>query len=101
MAWSALTDMERDDDSKLDGMAAAPAAAPDYPYGLRICLTEAELAKLGLEADCDVGDMIDIRAFARVCCISKNDGPDGANCRIELQITHMAVENEMNEETGC
>src|SRR6202043_1059137 len=80
MAWSRMTSMEMDDDDKLD--SACPAAlesVPDYPWGLRISLTHRELEKLGLEADCDIGDVIDLRAFARVCSVSSNEtsmGPE-------------------------
>lgn len=67
---------------------------PIYPYGLCICLTHDELDKLGLDADCEVGDMIHIMAMAKVTSISKNATSDGENCRVELQITDMSVEDE-------
>lgn len=87
-----LVDMEMDDEDKLDAPEIMPAR-PDFPYGLRICLTHSELRKLDLDADCQVGDVIDMRAFAEVTSISK----DGDSCRIELQIQKLAVENEMDE----
>ena len=97
--WSKLVDMELDDESKIDFVGPIPMSSkPDYPYGLRISLTENELEKLGLEADCDVGDMIDMRCFGTVTSVSLNDGDGGKSCRIEIQIEKMAVENEMNEE---
>ena len=101
MAWSKLVDMEMDDDDALD--CACPIPMPNrqtYPYGLRICLTHKELAKLGLDADCNVGDMIDLRCFAAVTSISKNDSGNGEDCRIELQIQKMAAEDEMSEDEG-
>ncbi len=98
MAWSKLVDLELDDDDKLDMVMPMPMDRPDYPCGLRICLTENELEKLNLDDDCDVGDVIDLRAFAVVTSISKNDGAGGQSCRIELQIQKLAVENEMTEE---
>ncbi len=100
MAWSALVDMEMSDDEKLDTIMPMPMDRPDYPCGLRISLTEKDLGKLGLNQDCDIGDMVDIRAFAIVTSMNKYDGPDGACCRVELQIQKMAVENEMTEEMG-
>lgn len=90
-----LVDMELDDEEKLDAAEIAPKR-PDYPYGLRICLTHSELEKLDLDADCQVGDVIDMRAFACVTSISK----DGDSCRIELQIQKLAVENETDEDEG-
>jgi len=95
MAWSKMVDMELDDEDQID--AVTPIALPEkpqFPYGLRICLTHSELRKLDLDADCEIGDTIDIRAFAEVTSISK----DGDNCRIELQIQKLAVEDENTEE---
>lgn len=94
MAWSKLVDMELSDEDKLDTMMPMPMDRPDYPCGLRICLTKSELDKLGLDTDCEEGDMIDIRAFAVVTSCFKGNG----ECRVELQIQKMAVENEMTEE---
>lgn len=96
--WSKLVSLELDDEEKMDFCSPIPCERPDFPYGLRISLTENELEKLGLEADCDVGDMIDIRCFGTVTSVSLNDGEGGKSCRIEIQIEKMAVENEMNEE---
>jgi hypothetical protein len=95
MGWSKLVDMELDDEDKLDMVMPYTMDRPDYPCGLRICLTDSELKKLGLEADCDEGDMIDIRAFGVVTSIHKEAG----NCRVEIQIQKMALEEEMSEET--
>ena len=52
MPWSKLIDMELDDEDKLDAfpMEVAPKR-PDYPYGLRICLTHSELRKLDLDGN--------------------------------------------------
>ena len=92
--------MELDDEASLDAaMPIAMAEKPKYPFGLRICLCERELEKLGLEADCDVGDVIDLRAFAVVTSVSKGEGEhEGKYSRVELQIQKLAVENEMTEE---
>ncbi len=93
--WTKMVDMEMDDEAILD--APMPIAMPErarFPYGLRICLTHAELAKLGLEANCDIGDMIDMRCMGEVTSITK----DGDNCRVEIQIQRIALEDEDNEE---
>jgi hypothetical protein len=90
-----LVDMEMDDERQFDH--PTPIAMPQksrYPYGLRICLCCEELEKLGLYADCDVGDYLDIRAFATVTSVHKEDGSK----RVELQIEKMAIENESSEE---
>lgn len=78
--------------------APALESLPDYPWGLRISLSERELAKLGLPADCAVGDQISFDCCARVCSVSLNDSESGASARVELQITEMAVDEDMSEE---
>ena len=72
--------------------------ANKYPYGLCISLSQAELDKLGLEGDCSAGDMIHLCAFARVTSVSQREEVDGdLKSRIELQITHLGIENESTE----
>lgn len=98
MAWTKLIDMELDDEGKLDVPMPMPFDRPDYPPGLRICLCDEQLDKLGLDADCEVGDIIDLRAFACVTSVSVTDSEGGGKCRrVELQIQKLSVENE-NEE---
>lgn len=98
MAWSKLVDMEMDDEDQLDAIMPIPMKdRPRYPYGLRICLSKSELAKLDLKPDCEIGDMIDIRCFAVATSVSINQNEGGDDCRVELQIIRMAVEDEMTE----
>ena len=92
MAWSKLVDMEYDDDDKMDFTAPMPVERPDYPYGLRICLTHKELRKLGLDKP-EHGDYLDMRAFGVVTSISG----EGDECRVEIQIEKIAVEDEEDE----
>lgn len=92
MAFTKLVDMERTDDEKLDSIASFPGAGPDYPYGLRICLCQEELDKLGLPKP-DHGDYLDLRAFGRVTSITDDNG----GCRVEIQIEKIAVESEDDE----
>lgn len=67
----------------------------DYPPGLSICLTEVELGKLGLDADCEAGDMLSLDIVAKVMSCSSRVGPDDAkSCRVELQIVQIGVEQE-------
>ena len=48
--WSKqMVSMELDDEDKLDApMPIKMPNKPDFPYGLRICLNEKELKKIGL-----------------------------------------------------
>ena len=65
-SWSKLADMELDDDESLDAiMPIHMPERPKYPFGLKICLCEGELKKLGLDLP-GVGDVINLRAFAEV-----------------------------------
>lgn len=87
-----MRDMERSPEEKF---AAIPSPAQnDYPYGLCISLTEQELEKLDLEPDCEVGDMIHGFFMAKVTSVSKNDVDGKKTCRVELQITHLGLEDE-------
>lgn len=90
-AWKdGMVDMELDDESKIDAIQPIPMPnKPDYPYGLRIALTDKEIGKLKLQADCDVGDEIEFRARGVVTSVNKSDD----NCRVEIQIQAMAVED--------
>lgn len=97
MPWSKMVDLEYDDEDSIDEMHPAMVEKPRYPYGLRLCFTHKELKKLGLEPDCSVGDLIDIRAFGEVTSVSASDGPSGKECRIEIQIQKIALEDEMKE----
>jgi hypothetical protein len=95
MPWSSMVSLELSDDDKID-TACPPALAdvPDYPWGMRITLTHRELEKIGKEADCRPGDMLEFRAVARVIGVYRNDGPMGPEDRVELQIEQMAVETD-------
>lgn len=96
--WSKLVDLEMDDEKQFDTVYPMPMPeTPRYPCGLRICLTHDELEKLGLDDECEIGDMIHIRAFAAVTCVSKQETNGEKSCRIELQIEKMQVENEADE----
>jgi len=99
--WTKMCDMELSDEDKFD--LAMPFAGimtqPDYPSGLKICLTERELEKLKLKPDCEVGDILDMRCFGVVTSVrlEKANGKDTA--RVEIQIERIAVEDENHEQT--
>jgi hypothetical protein len=95
-----MVSLERTPEDKVREHATempAILSIPDVPYGLRICLTEAELEKLDLEDECEVGDMVHLFCMAKVTSVSKEDSGGGPRCRIELSITDMAVEDEDTE----
>lgn len=95
-----MTSMEMDDEDKLDAVMPYPMSdKPDYPYGLRICLTEKELDKMGLDhRDAVVGGTIHGHFLARITSVSSNeDENSGSGCRVELQITDLDIESEDEE----
>lgn len=105
--FSKMVDMRRSDAEKTaaDGPFACSTVGgptgPDYPYGLRIRLSEDELAKLDLDGDCTAGDMIDLRAFAKVINVNVEEVDGKPRRSIELQIQQIALENEETEEPAA
>lgn len=96
--FTKLVDMELDDEDKIDmAMPIAMLDRADYPYGLRITLSDKELKKLGIPTP-QVGDYMDMRAFCCVKSVSSDSTGDGETCRVELQIEKIAVENEADEQ---
>lgn len=75
-------------------MTAKAADVPTYPWGLCLNLEEDQLDKLEIDGDCEVGDTIHLCALATVTSCSSNQTEGGTKRRIELQITHLATENE-------
>jgi hypothetical protein len=86
-----------------ENCAPVACAQPRYPYGLCISLDNESMAKLGLDGELPaVGETVHFCAMAKVTSASMNesetsDGKSEQRCRIELQITNMACENEDDE----
>lgn len=93
-----MVDMARSEDEIREKEGLMSPSVPTYPYGLSICLTDDELAKLDLDSDCEVGDLLHMVSMCKVTSISKNDTPEGSRCRIELQIIDIEVLENENEE---
>lgn len=96
-----MTDMRRTPEEKVEAMT--PSLMDDvaeYPPGLSICLDQACLDKLNLDDDVEIGDMIHCWVMAKVSSVSKRSEGGEPQCRIELQITHMGVEDEDKEGYG-
>jgi hypothetical protein len=75
-------------------MTAKAENVPKYPWGLCINLEDDQLDKLGIDGECEVGDQIHLCAMAKVTSCSENETEGKTRHRIELQITHLAVEDE-------
>lgn len=99
MKTAVMRSMELDDEDKIDAVMPMPMAEkPDYPFGLRICMTEKELEKLDLDpAGAEVGGMIHGHFIGRITSVSCNDTEGGQSCRVEVQIEDLAIESEDEE----
>lgn len=102
MVDMALTPAEAKEDAPQPA-ASASFKGPRYPYGLSISLGDDELKKLGLDGDLpSAGEMIHLFAMAKVTSAGEHESMDTNGktsiCRrVELQITHLAAENEDQE----
>lgn len=93
-----MKSMELDDEDKIDACLPMPCARPDFPYGLRISLSEKEFAKLGIDpADAVDGGIFHGHFMARVCSVSSETRDGEMTCRVEAQIEDLAIESEDDE----
>lgn len=97
-----MVSMELDDDDQLDCVCPIPMSEkPRFPYGLKICLTDKEMAKLQIDvADAFVGGIVHIHALARVTSVSQNDTEGGEQSRVELQVEDMCCVESEDEENA-
>lgn len=106
--FMAMVDMARtpeEIEDEIEQRSDGPMArAPIYPYGLCIRLDEETLQKMNLDWDGAgdmpaTGEMIHIAAMAKVTSVTDREDElaDGTKKRfrcVELQITHLALEDE-------
>ncbi len=98
-AFRQMQSMELDDDDQLDAPMPIPCEKPEFPWGLRIALTEKEFEKLGLDPqDAAVGAIFHGHFMARVTSVSSHDRNDGKTHRVEAQIENLAIESEDAED---
>lgn len=97
MKVSPMVSMELSEDESHDAYMPIPMSEkPKYPFGLKICLTNAELDKLGIDpAEAFVGGIFHLHALAEITCVSCNEMEDSEKqYRVEATLTAMAVESE-------
>lgn len=75
-------------------------AVNEYPYGLCLCLDEDSITKLGIDPLPEVGDGAQIIAMVKVTSVSSRDTGDGPCRRVELQITHLAIDEDSETVEG-
>ena len=94
-----MVSMELDDEDKLDAPMPMPMSnKPDFPYGLRISLTEKELDKLNLDhKSAEIGGIVHGHFMGRITSVSENENSDGQRCCVEMQIEDLAIESEDEE----
>ena len=90
-----FVDMKREPDKTAPDAVTVPWQPEPSPAGLCICLSDEELKKLDLDDKPEVGDVIHLFALARVTHASSTErfGSEKES-RVELQITHLALESE-------
>ena len=94
-AFHDMVSMELDDDDKIDLTIPSIKETPDFPYGLRICLTEKEFEKLGIDpAEAFIGAVMHGHFLGRITSISANQAEGVDCCRVEVQIEDLAIESE-------
>lgn len=82
-----MTDMAKTPEEMEEMQEGVEYAPPAYPYGLCISLTHEELDKLGLDDNCEVGDILHMVCMAKATSVNKNEN----GCRIEMQIFDIEV----------
>lgn len=95
-----MKSMELDDEDKLDTLMPIPMPnKPDYPYGLKICVTHKELRKLDVDPiEAVVGGIVHGHFMARITSVSADDSEHGGeSSRVEMQIEDLALESEDGE----
>ncbi len=94
----AMQSMEMTEDEQYDTVMPLGGDKPTYPYGLRICLTGAELEKLGLDPAAAMegnGGLVIGRFIGRITNANVNqDAGQEPTARVEIQIEDLGIETE-------
>jgi hypothetical protein len=76
---------------KKSGADFAPTSdGDDYPWGLRINLSDEEIKKLGLTMP-EIGTELSMEAVAKVVSVSERSNTGGKSRSVEIIITDMAL----------
>jgi hypothetical protein len=71
-----------------------PPGGDEYPYGLRLCLCEEEMEKLGIDNLPAIGKEVTVTAKAKVVRVSSNatEGQEEEHMSLELQVIEMGID---------
>ena len=96
MTSMALSKKESGDRSVPDSILGGKDKGPQFPFGLSINLDNDSLKKLGMDMP-DIGDKKVMVAKIEVTSVSaRKQKGESDHKHVELQITHMAIENAPN-----
>lgn len=99
-----MKSMALDDEDAYDyAMPITSDERPEFPWELRITLTDKTMKKLGLDPSValgGIGDTVMIHAMARItsASIDQREGQDEPCARVELQIESMALGDDPSSE---
>lgn len=88
-----LVDMKRTKKERKETNKCIPYEGEKYAYGLRVCLGEEEIDKLGLTMP-TTGETFRLVAMAKVSSTSTNERDGETRKSIDFQIMKLSVEKE-------
>lgn len=96
-----MIDMKLKPEAKTMLGEAVESGSPEYPYGLRICLDNESLTKLGITELPPIGAEFKVAALACVVSVSQHEsqGSDKPHRSVDLQIEMMQLA-PAKEESG-
>ena len=89
-----MVSLALDDEEKLDMVQPMKVdSLPEFPYGLRICISQDEMAKLGIDPeDVQVGGYFMAHVYCCITSMSSDKKSDGSEYhRMEAQIEQMEI----------
>jgi hypothetical protein len=94
----ALVDMKLSpSDAQPEKDYGSEPSKPEYPCGLRVCLDEVALQKLGIDKLPQVGESMMLQAKVEVCAVRQNESQDGVERGIDYQIVAMSLSPSESE----
>lgn len=97
----ALTDAEKAEERGEMAMGGpSDMDMPDYPWGLRLRLTERELGKMGIDMPA-LGTLLSIAGSGKVVSTSQNEQDGDECCTVEIVVTDLGLAPEATGKTAA